>query len=178
MDMLIILAVVLQSLAISLGVGSSTLAVINFFVAIADGTIDVQERKLMGVVYIVLRVAMILILVLAAFIGLLSFADGGMLYFSPFILGMWTLIAMLFLNAFLMTKHIMPSNIGPALQASTWYTLGVVFALVPLGLTGFSYIEFLVGYAAAITLAIAVINGAMSYLKKKNTPAAPAPSQQ
>ncbi len=173
MDMLIILAVILQSMAISLGVGSSTLAIINFFVAIADGTIDTQERKLMGVVYIVLRVAMILILILAAFIGLLSYADAGMFYFSPFIVGMWTLIAVLYVNAYLMTKHIMPSNIGPALQASTWYTLGVLFSLIPLGLTAFSYIEFLVGYAAAITLAIAIVNGTMAYLKKKHEPTKP-----
>lgn len=167
MEMIIVFAVILQSMAISLGVGSSTLAIINFFVAIADGKIDPQERAMMGVVYIVLRVAMILILVLAIMIGMYSFVDAGMTYFSPFIIGMWTLIGVLYVNAFLMTKHIMPSNIGPALQASTWYTLGGMMALLPLGLANFSVFEFFIAYAAVISLAIALVNGAMAYLKKK-----------
>lgn len=167
MEMILVLAAVLQSMAISLGVGSSTLAIINFFVAIADGKIDERERAMMGVVYVVLRIAMILIFLTTAFIGLNQLSSIGTAYFTPFITGMWTLIAVLFVNSFLMTKHIMPSNVGPALQASTWYTLGILMSLIPLELIGFSYFEFLIGYFAAIALAVAVVNGAMSYLKKK-----------
>jgi hypothetical protein len=168
MEMIFVLLAILQSIAISLGVGGSTLAIINFFVAIADGTIDPQERKLMGVVYIVLRVSMILILLTTGALTLMQMDDAGVV-FTPFTAGLWTLIAVLFTNAFLMTKHIVPSNIGPALQASTWYTLGIMMSLVPLGLINFSYFEFIVGYLAAIVLAIAVVNGVMSYLKKKRT---------
>lgn len=156
-------------MAISLGVGSSTLAIINFFVAIADGTIEPQERKLMGVVYIVLRVAMIAILLTTGLLALIHITNTDIPYFTPFATALWTLIAVLFGNAILMTKHIMPSNIGPALQASTWYTFGIVMTLIPIGLDGFSYFEFLFGYAAAIALAVAIVNGVMAYQKKKRS---------
>jgi len=165
--MIIVLAAILQSVAISLGVGCSTLAIVNFFVAIADGKIDENERKMMGIVYVLLRIAMILILLTTGFIAVVALLGGSTHYLTPFVMGVWTLIAVLFINSVLMTKHIMPSNIGPALQAGTWYTLGVVMALVPLNLSGFSYFEFVIGYLAAIALAVTIVNGAMSYLKSK-----------
>jgi hypothetical protein len=64
-----------------------------------------------------------------------------------------------------MTKRIMPSNFGPAIQAGTWYTLGITMALIPLGLAQYSLIEFTVGYLAALAFAVTLVNGTMSYLK-------------
>lgn len=162
-----VLIAIIQSIAISLGVGCSTLAIVNFFVAIADGKIDENERRMMGIVYVLLRIAMILIVTSSLILSLYYFFGRGEHYISAFAMGMWILIVMLFINSFLMTKHIMPSTIGPALQASTWYTLGILMALVPLGLGRFSYFEFIVGYLAAIALAVSVVNGTMSYLKSK-----------
>ncbi len=167
MEMIFVLVSVLQSVAISLGVGCSTVAIVNFFVAISDGKIDEQERKMMGVVYILLRVAMVLILTTTFLITFLMFSSVSSQYLSPFVYGTWTLIGVLFFNAVLMTKRIMPSNIGPALQAATWYTLGVLTALVPLGLSRFSYFEFLLGYAAAIALGLTIVNGMMGHLKHR-----------
>jgi hypothetical protein len=169
MDIVFILFVVLQSMAISLGVGSSTLAIINFFVAISDGTIDPQERKLMGVVYIVLRVAMVAILITTGVIALIHLTTLDTPYLTAYTAAFWTLLAVLYVNAVLMTKHIMPSNIGPALQASTWYTLGILTALLPIGMGNLSYVGFLIGYAAAIGLAVGVVNWIMNYQKKKRT---------
>ncbi len=62
MDVIFILVAILQSIGISLGVGSSTIAIVNFFVAIADGKIEPTERKMMQVTYVILRVAMVTIL--------------------------------------------------------------------------------------------------------------------
>ena len=163
MEIIIILGTVLQGAAISLGMGASTLAIINFFVAIADGTIDPGERKMMGVVYVILRVAMVLIL--GTFLILLA---AQYIIGNPITLNLvqLTLIAVLYGNAILMTKRIMPSTVGPALQASSWYTLGIMTALIPLGYTAFSYSQFLLGYATMIVFAISLVNGTMAYLKK------------
>ena len=169
MEMILILIALLQSIAVSLGVGSSTLAIINFFVAIADGKIDENERKMMGVVYTVLRVAMVLIAVTAVIIAGIQMLDMGTAYVTPFVLAVWTLIGMLFLNAVLMTKRIMPSNFGPSIQAGTWYTLGIIMALLQFDLTNFTYIQFLLGYVSVVALATAIVNGMMGYLKKKRT---------
>lgn len=167
MEFIIICVAVVQSIAISLGVGSSTLAVINFFVAIADGKIDETERKMMGVVYVVLRVAMFAIATTTAVIVVHNVIAGGISTLTPFVDAEITLIAALFLNALLMTARLMPSTFGPAIQAGSWYTLGMVTALVPLGLTDFTYFQFLLGYLSVLTLATALINGAMAFLKEK-----------
>lgn len=161
--MIYVVLEIAQSIGISLGVGCSTLAIVNFFVAIADGKIDDSERKMMGNVYVMLRIAMVAIL--ATTLLLIPFSEAH--YLSAFMLGFWTLIAVLYSNAFLMTKHLMPSKFGPAIQASTWYSLGVVNALIPLGLTHFSYFEFIVGYLAAIALGVSIVNGTMEHLKNK-----------
>lgn len=166
MTFIVTLVAIVQSFAISLGVGSSTLAILNFFTAIADGTIDPTERRMMGIVYKVLRVAMGLIMVTTLFL-IFSQQGNNLNGLSAFSLGQITALAVLFLNATLMTLHIMPSTFGPAIQAGSWYTLGTLAAQQSLQLTDFSYLEFLLGYLAWIVLAIGVVNGAMELMKAK-----------
>jgi hypothetical protein len=169
MEMIYVFLVVVQSVAISLGVGCSTVAIVNFFVAIADGTIDPNERKMMGVVYILLRVTMVLILLTSVFLLLIYTDMPTQGTGDTFTLSRFILIGALFGNAFLMTKRIMPSNFGPAIQAGSWYTLGIVTALVPLALTNYSLFEFAIGYLAALALAVSLVNGVMGYLKHKRS---------
>jgi hypothetical protein len=167
MEMIFVLVSILQAIAISLGVGCSTVAITSFFVSIADGTISPEERKMLGVVYVLLRVAMVIILITTALLALMHFSSGFTHHFTPFVISRWALIFVLFANAVLMTKRIMPSNFGPAIQAGSWYTLGITMALIPLGLAQYSLTEFFVGYAAALALAVAIVNGTMGYLKSK-----------
>ncbi|MCA9361036.1 hypothetical protein KC845_00610 [Candidatus Kaiserbacteria bacterium] len=173
MEWILILVAILQSMAISLGVGSSTTAILNFFVAIKDGKIDPQERNIMGVTYAVLRVSMVLILITTITLALKSYGEIGNVYFSAYNMGFWLLIFILYTNATLMTLRIMPSTFGPALQASTWYTLGIIYALIPLGLTDFTLPQFLMGYVVAIFLAISIVNGTMAIMKAMRDEANP-----
>ncbi len=158
---------VIQAISISLGVGSSTLAVLNFFNAIADGTIEQTERRMMGMTYIVLRVAMVLILV--STLGLLSiqYASGEILTID--ILAQLFLTTVLFVNAYLMTVHLMPSTFGPAIQAGTWYLLGFGMALAGIGYAVFSATTFLLVYISVLLFATTLINVVMQQLKKRNT---------
>lgn len=159
---------ILQSISVSLGLGCSTLAIVNFFVAIADGRIDENERRMMGVVYLVLRIAMIFILLSTIVLGAYNIVFLK-LDPTPFIFAQWTLIVILFLNSVLMSKHRMPSAIGPALQAATWYTLGILFALLQIRSIHFSYLQFVLAYIAVIALAVAVVNGIMTLLHSKKS---------
>lgn len=178
MDWILILVAIVQSMAISLGVGASTIAIINFFVAIKDGTVGPEERRIMGVTYIVLRVAMVAILVTVATRTMQGYGINGSEFMTPFVLSQWILILVLYTNAILMTKRIMPSTFGPAIQASTWYTLGIITSLVPLGLTNYSIFHFTLGYIAAFILAVSIVNGTMSIMKSKQPPKPPTPPQQ
>ena len=160
---------VLQSFSVSLGVGSSTLAIINFFVAIQDGKIDPTERRMMGVVYIVLRVAMVAILLTTLGLLGMEYLMFGSLELTAVIFAQLIVLAVLYINAILMTVKVMPSTFGPALQAGSWYTLGLLGALQILQIDSFPIWQFLFGYLTWLVLAVAIVNGIMALVTPKKT---------
>ena len=93
----------------------------------------------------------------------------GAEYTTSFILSQFLLTSVLFINATLMTARIMPSTLGPAIQASSWYTLGFTLALVPHSLTNYTIVEFLIGYVVFIGVVTYVIRHVMAYLAKKRS---------
>lgn len=168
MEIAYILNAVMMAVAVSLGVGCSTVAITQFFVAISDGDINQDERKMMGVVYILLRVAMVgILLTLIIQAGFFYYLTKSLNFISPVLLSLWTVVGVLFLNAIGMTLHWVPSKIGPALQASSWYTLGVLFALIPLWQWQFIYLKFLLVYVGVVLLTIAAVNIVMTHLMQK-----------
>lgn len=167
MEALFLFVAILLSMGISLGVGASTMAVLSFFVAIKDGKIDPTERSFMGITYIVLRIAMVVILLSAGTMAYLGAAEMGASYFSNYVIAQFTLIGVLYINAILMTLRVMPSTFGPAIQASSWYTLGLLMAFYNQGVTDFTMTTFCLAYLAMFILALMIINGAMNYLKSK-----------
>ncbi len=172
MEIIGIVAAILQSFAISLGVGSSTLAIVNFFVAIADGQIDPAERRMMGNVYVTLRVSMVVIFFTLVILTAYNTFHLGISAFNDYLFAEWIVVTVLYLNAILMTLKIMPSTFGPAIQAGSWYSLGTIAAFVPVGLADFTLFQFLLGYISMIILATAIVNGGMAILKdfrKKQT---------
>ena len=169
---IIVLTGVFQSIFISLGVGSSTLAIVNFFAAIADGTIDETERRMMGIVYVVLRVAMVGILATTAIL-LIPMLLTGVSSLTVVSIAQLGIVAVLFINAALMTARLMPSTFGPGLQAGSWYALGVVAGLQLQGVTSYSLVQFGLGYVALLILAVGLVNGVMAIIKAKKQPPQP-----
>lgn len=167
MEIVFVGVAIFQSIGVALGVGASTLAIISFFVAIADGQINSDERRLLGVVYIVLRVAMVVILLATCLLTLMGYYNFALSGVAPYGVAFFVLIAVLYGNAILMTLHKMPSTLGPALQASTWYTLGVLNALLPLGLVAFTLLEFLLAYLAVIAITTTVVNVHLAQIKAR-----------
>ncbi|MCA9355067.1 hypothetical protein KC865_00760 [Candidatus Kaiserbacteria bacterium] len=158
---------IVQTLSIALGVGSSTLAVINFLVAIKDGKIDDTERRMMGVVYVVLRVAMVIILITTILLISAEYSSAGFAGLSAFSLGQLLTLFVLFTNAMLMTAHLMSTTFGPGLQAGSWYTLGILLALNTIGWTNFLFTTFILSYVTWLILAIGIVNLLMFYAKEK-----------
>lgn len=167
MTLFLTFVAILKVLSIALGVGASTLAVTNFFVAIADGYIDETERRMMGVVYTVLRVAMVAILGTAGMLIAYEYGINGFAGISTMNYALATILLVLYSNALLMTAHKVSTTIGPALQAGSWYALGILLALQTLTLTDFTYTQFLLGYIAWLILAIGIINGIMTAVTPK-----------
>jgi hypothetical protein len=157
MTSIIITAGILQSIFIALGVGSSTLAILNFFTAISDGNIDKTERRMMGIVYVILRIAMVGILVTTlTLLGPALFSDTQEL--ANFNIAQLIIIAVLFINATLMTLRKMPAKYGPGIQAGSWYTLGIISALQLQGMVDYSVIDFIIAHVLLMVLAIIGVN--------------------
>jgi hypothetical protein len=167
MEIALVVLHITQSIAISLGVGCSTLAIVNFFAAIADGTIDVTERRMMGLVYIILRVAMGLILLTTGLLVGLAVTESGVSILTGYTLTQLLIVAVLYGNAICMTLRVMPSTIGPGVQAGSWYTLGILASLAPLNLINASFTTYTLGYIAALFLAVAIVNGVMEILRSR-----------
>ncbi len=174
MEIILVMVAILQFFAISLGVGSSTLAVTNFFVAIADGKIDETERKMMGIAYTILRVAMGIILITTGIIVAYDVGRHGLASITTFTVAQLSMIVVLYANATLMTLRIMPSTVGPAFQAAAWYALGALGALMALQLTDFTFLQFALSFAAECALNVTITNGLMWYFKTKRARQTPA----
>jgi hypothetical protein len=165
--MFTIIVAILQSFAVSLGVGSSTLAILNFFSAIRDGQIDQTERRMMGIVYVVLRIAMVAILITTALYIIGQITVHGFDGVMPIDWGIAIATFVLFANALLMSWRLMPSTFGPGIQAGSWYTLGILMALKAQGLTDQSLWQVILLQIIIIAIALGVVNLVMRRMKAK-----------
>ena len=157
MTSIMVTAGILQSIFISLGVGSSTLAILNFFSAISDGNIDQTERRMMGIVYFILRVAMVGILfTTVTLLAPTITSDASQL--ASVSIAQLIIIAVLFVNAALMTMRKMPAKYGPGIQAGSWYTLGIIAALQLQGMVDYAVTDFVIGHVLVMVLAIIGVN--------------------
>ena len=155
------LMVIFYNMAISLGVGASSIVIASFIVALWDKNINDDERSLLGVIYVTLRIAMLTILVSVGYLTLV-YPD-----FSSILPQLWSLIAVLYVNAILMTLHWIPSKLGPPLQAATWYTLGTLVAVDLFSLYEVTWLNFAYLYAGFIAFWVITVNLFMRYLFKK-----------
>ena len=85
---------------------------------------------MLGIVYTVLRMSMILIFVTHLISNIPLYMVGGVeSLVNPINFIQWLILFVLYVNALLMTAHIMPDTYGPGIQAATWYALGIITAL-------------------------------------------------
>jgi FAD/FMN-containing dehydrogenase len=111
----------LYAIGLTLGVGSSTFALIFYIDALADGVVDPSEKRFLRIVYRVLRLGMLGIFV--SLVGLVVRDGVG----SFTIHGMeWFLLLVILINAVLMDFRKMPMRFGPVLAGGSWYSLFVV----------------------------------------------------
>lgn len=128
------------SLGLTLGVGSSTFALIFFIKALRDGVMDQTERSFLHVVFTVLRIGMLLIAV-----GL-----GGFLLFDAIpeptaYVVECALLGIIVVNAILMDKRIMPMRFGPIIAGGSWYSM---FFATKLPVYAYSYMTLALAYIA------------------------------
>lgn len=116
--------IALDLLEIGLAAGASTFALTFYFMGIKDEVIDASERRFMGAVYFVLRVALVVIIVTEVFYVFFYGFDAFTLVKTMEVLWFrWMLLAIIIGNALLMHFHKMPMWLGPGLAGGSWYAL-------------------------------------------------------
>jgi len=168
MEFIIIFTTILFHISLAIGVGASTLAIINFFVAVANGKISSDEKRMLGVTYIVLRVAMILILITTLILVSLNVQQSGLVTYTPSVIATWILLLTLYVNAILMALQIIPNAFGPSVQAGTWYTFIIMTTLTWMGIF-FTVTQFIVVYVFFILFVTLLVNGVMMFLEYSRT---------
>jgi len=139
------------AVGLTLGVGSSTFALIFFINSLRDVIIDESKKQQMHIVYTVLRVGMgLLTVAIFAKISLSVLPISTILSAQSFLLFVITA------NAILMTYKLMPMMYGPALAGGSWYSLFLVTHLAPHDASLYwlliEYILFLIAFYCTYTL--------------------------
>ena len=141
---------------VSLGLGGSFIAEAQIGRALRDKQVGEDERSLMHANYFLIRVG--LALVVLSGIGLvwwhLSQGNNWVLT-SEKLWAKETMVVIILLNAFLMTKRLIPLSVGAAVSFTSWLgaaTLGV-WRNVP-----FSFWEIMLGYAVAVVFFMYLLN--------------------
>jgi hypothetical protein len=102
------LLIALDLLEIGLAAGASTFALTFYFMGIKDEVIDASERRFMGAVYFVLRVAIVVIVVTELFYILYWGFDAFTLVKTMEVLWFrWMLLGIIVANALLMVRPLL-----------------------------------------------------------------------
>lgn len=148
-------------LSITLGVGSSTFALTFYILALTDGNVDASERRFMHTVYFVLRIGMALIA-----LGLIASLFGAPLADGLTYTLQWALLAVITINAILMTVHVMPMKYGPVIAGGSWYSLFFVTTL-PVATWGTPTI--IASYAGVLVFLYVLLNVLKALLHPKKS---------
>ncbi len=148
---------IIFTVGLTMGVGSSTFALIFYIRALEDGVIDTSEKRFMQAVYAVLRISMILLG--ASLLGEL-FTKTDVIPQSEVLA---LLLGIITVNAILMTKRMMPMRFGPVLAGGSWYSILLVSEIT--ALTSYGYLVLLALYLLFLTFFYVVFQS----LKEKFT---------
>ncbi|MBX9906415.1 hypothetical protein K2X96_00785 [Patescibacteria group bacterium] len=144
MEYIFMIVPVVYKLALTLGIGSSTFALIFFIQSKQDGIVDETERRFLRTVITVMRVGMVGIVASLLFYTYAFWNSAVNLFADPIFLMESTIMTVIILNAILMQFRVMPMWLGPAIAGASWYSL---FFLTSVPFTVTSYGMFITYYA-------------------------------
>jgi hypothetical protein len=161
----------LHQYAIGLSVGASTFAMVFYYYVLARGETHPEHRKLMHIVYFVLRIGMLLIVISEFAKFAYSYQTNNYLYWmhNPEVFMRWLIFSIIVLNAILMHKRLISMWIGPVLAGGSWYALFFFSVFVDIRWvdTGYDFIHLLVGYLLWLLVVFAVLGLLRLYLTRR-----------
>lgn len=166
----------IYSIGLCLAVGSSTYALTFYFQSLRDGVMDASERAFLHTVYFILRIGMGLLI--TANIALLAWAAAyrslGTVVTGSYLME-WIVLAVIILNAVLMTKKRMLMWLGPALAGGSWYLLLIVHSLAEIDIPLPAWLAFYVFFVAAFVYFLRFLRRMLIPAPQQQATAAQAP---
>lgn len=140
----------IYAIGLCLAVGSSTYALTFYLQSLQDGVMDASERAFLHTVYFVLRIGMGMLLManLALLVWAAAYHSVSAVATDSYLME-WIVLAVIILNAVLMTKKRMPMWLGPALAGGSWYLLLIVHTLAEVNVPLPAWLAFYVFFVAA-----------------------------
>jgi uncharacterized membrane protein len=155
------LLVITHIIGTVLGVGGATFAEILYLRASRDGTIDEEEGATLKVTYFVLRVGLSLA-VLSGFGFLVYYRLNGFesALLDPKLWAKMTIVAIILLNAILLSARKIPLWLGSPISLVSWYAALVLgtWREVP-----YSYVQIMLGYFVIVIIASTIL----SWIRKR-----------
>ncbi|MFT5036649.1 MAG: hypothetical protein ACI9VM_000212 [Candidatus Azotimanducaceae bacterium] len=151
-----------------LGVGGATFIEVHLNKALADGTMSEDERGMLGLDFVVLRIG----LVLAVFTGvgfiILYIVNGQEFRLqNPVFWAKMAMVLIVAVNALLLQSHKISLYWGSALSFITWWGAMILGFFLTGGIR-YGFIEIMVVYGVIIVAGAYVLHKIREYIKKKH----------
>jgi hypothetical protein len=140
----------IQQAGVMLGVGSETIILVAYLMAMRDGVIDAKEAQFFRAVKRVLSFGLFLILISGGVItaGHILMGQWSIIFSAPYLFK-WILIGLIYLINFGIRSSALSEGLGQGLAGATWSALFVVHILAPIvtwGMMLVLYFLWLVGF--------------------------------
>ena len=151
---------VFKSIAVAIGAGATTVLTAQSLAAAKDGTVSADEQRLLMVIMVVMRVAILLFfLAHALFTAIIYSIYGADIYLFQTFMDIqsltWSLIALLFIIFVFIDKRIITRQVGVTISLTAWYAL--VFLLAwPDGLS-VQLSNFVFAYTIFVATAVVLV---------------------
>lgn len=150
-----------------LGVGGATMIEVHLNRALADGQMSPDERSLLGLNFVTLRVGLALALFTGiGFVALYAANGQEFRLQNPVFWAKMFMIVVIAVNALLLQSHKIGMYWGSALSFVTWWAAALLGIFLTNG-TRFGFIEIAIGYIAAVVLGAFVLHKIREFIKNK-----------
>lgn len=158
--------------AVGLSVGASTFAMVFYYYSLAQGGLDEAQRKLVHIVYFVLRIGMLLIVVAEFAKFQYNIQINNYLYWmaNPEVYMRLTIFSVIVVNAILMHKRLISMWLGPIFAGGSWYAFFFFSVFVDIRWvdTGYSYLTLFTGYLLWLALVGVFLTALRVYLTRNH----------
>lgn len=162
---LLFTAQLVRTLAVGLCLGTSTVVMTMYFYLVAKGKTEPAEKKIMHILYTILRVGMGLAIFTEITCFIYHYHVDNFIYWTdnPELLMRLTIFSVILINAVLMQYHKISMWLGPVFAGGSWYAYFFFSVWIE---TETTYPVLLAGYFAWLAFILVVLTALRLYLTR------------